>query len=654
MDGTAVTHWDTNADGNYAPRGITTNGTNIWTTDSSSADGVWKWTMDGTHISSWNTNTSGNVNPLGITTDGTNYIWTTDGTIDEVYKWALDTLLLNPSISINDTQIWNYTGAFNETFSPNQTDDFSTAINGYTSTASAVAGYYLVPFIFHSDTAGILEYLGLDFSNDGFIENSQTYNNPVIGLNIENFSINITYDSEEFTNAFGYLIYNGTSYSATKSGSGNTVIFNKAIQIPQVTTQENVTFYWQIVLNNGTNNYYNSTLNNQTINVLGIDNCSAYTYPLANINLFDEEHKTSLLGDIELNYEILNTAYIRSNFINLSLENVSSVNLCSNSNMTDSSFLQSVEIRYVSEGYAPELYHIQRAEITEDNYTINLYDLNSTSSTEFKITYQDDTFKFVEGAVVQLLRKYIAEDAYEVVEAPLTSSQGIAVVHVDLNSVKYKVIVVKNGVILDIFPNIVFKCQSELTGECEQKLLGEINPQNDVPITTLRDFSYSIAETNSTVTVTFSIPSGLPSLVNILLSQTDQWGNTTLCNKSLTSSSGSIECDYLDTIGDSVLTLNIYKGGVPMAIRTFLIPEAGGWDFLDNNYFIVFLLLLSIVGMAISSPEWIILNSVVTLFLAGALYLLNGLDFVMGFGALMWLVIAAAILIFKLAKQEDR
>jgi len=44
----------------------------------------------------------------------------------------------------------------------------------------------------------------------------------------------------------------------------------------------------------------------------------------------------------------------------------------------------------------------------------------------------------------------------------------------------------------------------------------------------------------------------------------------------------------------------------------------------------------------------------VTMFLAGALYLLNGLDFVMGFGALMWLVIAAAILIFKLSKQEDR
>ena len=58
--------------------------------------------------------------------------------------------------------------------------------------------------------------------------------------------------------------------------------------------------------------------------------------------------------------------------------------------------------------------------------------------------------------------------------------------------------------------------------------------------------------------------------------------------------------------------------------------------------------------MAFSSPEFIIINAVIVLLLSGSLWLLNGLNFVMGLGSLLWLVVGAGILIMKLAKQEDR
>jgi len=58
--------------------------------------------------------------------------------------------------------------------------------------------------------------------------------------------------------------------------------------------------------------------------------------------------------------------------------------------------------------------------------------------------------------------------------------------------------------------------------------------------------------------------------------------------------------------------------------------------------------------MAMTSPEWIIVNSILVLLLSGMLWLINGVDFVAGMGILMWLIIAASILIFKLSKQEDR
>jgi len=49
-----------------------------------------------------------------------------------------------------------------------------------------------------------------------------------------------------------------------------------------------------------------------------------------------------------------------------------------------------------------------------------------------------------------------------------------------------------------------------------------------------------------------------------------------------------------------------------------------------------------------------VVNGVVTMVIAGSLWLLNGLNFVTGFGGLLWLMIAGMILIFKMSKQEDR
>jgi hypothetical protein len=184
--------------------------------------------------------------------------------------------------------------------------------------------------------------------------------------------------------------------------------------------------------------------------------------------------------------------------------------------------------------------------------------------------------------------------------------------------------------------------------------LGTINPRNDIQIDTIRDFSYSITRVNNTITLSFSIPSGVPSSINMQLIQKDQFGSYEMCNQTTLSSAGSISCNFNNTIGDSYIDLRIYKDGEPMAIESYIIPETNGVDFLGNNYIIIVVLLLSVVGMALTSPEWIIINGIIVMVIAGALWLVNGLDFVMGLGSLMWLIIAAGILIFKLAKQEDR
>ena len=80
-------HWDTAASGNANPRGLGTDGTNIWVVDLTD-DEVYKYTIDGTYISSFDTHASGNGDPIGLGTDGTN-IYVTDYWDDEVYKYTM-------------------------------------------------------------------------------------------------------------------------------------------------------------------------------------------------------------------------------------------------------------------------------------------------------------------------------------------------------------------------------------------------------------------------------------------------------------------------------------------------------------------------------------------------------------------------------------
>jgi hypothetical protein len=419
------------------------------------------------------------------------------------------------------------------------------------------------------------------------------------------------------------------------------------------TIDTNASFYWDLTITGGSVQTQNNT---QLVQAVLIDNCSTHTYRLFNLSLFDERTKSSIRGDIEINYQLLNKpTYGVINSVLLNLKNVSNSSICSEINLSGENIAYSAEIRYTSEGYASEFYNIQRADIGTGEQQLKLYDLNLNYSTEFKIIYQDDDYTFVEGAVVQLQRKYISEGIYEIVEAPLTSNEGTAVVHIDLDSNKYKATIVKNGQVLDVFDNLVFKCQSALTGECTQQLLGSINPQNDVNLESILDFAYTNPlMVNDTISLSFSVPSGSPSTVGLVLIQKDQFGNQTLCNRTITSSAGSIECDFDKTIGDSFIELYVTKNGELIMETTYVVPEDGKMDFLGNNFFIVLVMLLSLVGMAFTSPEWIIINGVITFLIAGSLWLLNGLQFVVGLGALMWLVVASAILIFKIAKQEDR
>lgn len=495
--------------------------------------------------------------------------------------------------------------------------------------------------------------LGSNFTSWEFLfeKYNVTFNNQTFGSSLETFTAEIILGFGE-TISEVIFYYNNINYTTNVFFSEGEYSVISSILVPAVESQTNFPLGFFIVV--GGETYDLETFNQTVINV-NISECFSGDNLLLNMSLKDEVIKSSIVGDIEVNAQVISkSSGETAGSVAVNFANISSASLCLSPLELFGSLYLDAEIKYSSDNYAPELYHIQKADLSEYPKNLSLFDLSNNLSTEFLIKYQDDNLIFVEGAVIQLQRKYISENLFEIVEAPLTSDIGTSIVHIDLNTNKYQATVVKDGVVLDVFLNLVFNCENPLSGQCTENLFGKIDSQNDVPLVQLQDFAYSIISANNTITTLFTIPSGTPSLVNIVLTQRDQFGNSSLCNQSIISSGGSLDCTFEDTIGDSFLELKISKDTKLQAEEGFIIVEDSGLDFLGNNFFIVIVFLLSIVGMSFSSPEWMIINAVFTMTISGAFWLLNGLDFVVGLGSLMYLIIAAGILIKELSKQEDQ
>lgn len=164
MNGTATGFTFTISE-TLAPYGITQNGTYFWVVDFQN-DIIFKYWMNGTYT---NENFTTSVNSDMITIYN-NYFWITDASDKKIYQYYLiPEYPTNLSIKINNANIWSYTGEFNQT--DNQTSDFSATLNtALNSGACDCTGCVLngtnciIETIFHSDTAGILEYSNINIT----------------------------------------------------------------------------------------------------------------------------------------------------------------------------------------------------------------------------------------------------------------------------------------------------------------------------------------------------------------------------------------------------------------------------------------------------------------------------------------------------------
>ena len=478
----------------------------------------------------------------------------------------------------------------------------------------------------------------------------------------ETFMLNFTQGAGLQTSTVN-LIYNSSAYASTFSVSSGNVTVSNSIAIPNKDSQLLIPFYWNIIMSDASE--INTSSQNQSVDILQIDDCTSYTNLIYNYTVYNEETKVMLENttiEIQLGlYDSSKTLRILN--FSQSYSETNPARICmQGSLLTTVNYSIDSVVRYTSNDsgnlYAIEHYNLLRhvlSNITVPN-NIDLYDLLGEDSTEFQLTFKDDSLAFAPNILVHLYRQYIADNDFKIVEAPLTDSNGQTILHMVRNDVIYNILFVdQDGDIIASFNKMTAFCQDYTIGSCTINL--DARSATDIVYDYESDLGMSYTTptySNSTNLVSFNFVSDdlTPKTVFTRIIKNSDFGNRTVCENSLTSATGLLTCDVSGvTATDRFLFIDIYVDG-DLQVQSTIDLESDSLGFgTANGAFFAFLILLFIITMFMEDKQVLIVALVIGWTVVIALGLLNG-ALIGAVSGGIWLIICAIIFIWKLKKEE--
>jgi len=575
---------------------------------------------------------SGNVTNSFNTTNITYYVWFTNGTIHNQ-----TTIALSPTDAFNNTLF---------------IDDFT--LNGYIWNAEVCwenSSFNNCSFATDNFTFDVVPFSVLD----------EDWNNFTIGGSTDDFSINVSVLSG-LRVATMMFTYNSTEYDADFTEYATEEYYASITHdILQVTADTNVSFYWTVTLENGFSQ--NSTLHNQTVQLLSFDDCSAGTFMVFNFTIVNEGNQTKLagVGDntnmlIDLTLSRLDASTLSINFS----QNYTQVNpgaVCTNVNLNDSRFRVDGIVEYSATQRFVEFYNIQNYTLTNTttNQNITLYNLNESLGQEFKITYKDDQFNTVPGAIIQIQRKYIDEGVFKTVEIPMVSEAGYTIAHLVRNDIIYNLVIIKEGTVLATFTNVVADCQNPTFTSCEinvNSFSTGIQPEdfsNDGEFTGVLSYN----KTSRVVSTTFAILSGIPSLTTLNVTLWDALGETEVCSDSLTAAGGTLSCTVPASFGNSSIIIKLWSGGEVKRSAIVSLASDPSDIYGNNLVFLGLMIILLIIGMSVTdNPMTLGFMLIIGSIILVALNIVANAGWIGGGATMLWFIIAIIILMIKGSNRQ--
>lgn len=506
-------------------------------------------------------------------------------------------------------------------------------------------------YLYANDTFSNENTTSVDFFVN-LISYTFTYENPTLEQIRQTITFEISTDVINSFTATNY--YNGTAANTTFFSFNSTYgIISSSVVSPEVVADSEVFFYTNYTIN-GVNQL--STIENHSVRNVDIDNCTSYDNAILNFTMVDEELQTELVNttmEIAVNlYDLARTSVL------LNISDSYSTNpttICLNTNVTEeATYSMDVIVRYEETQHAIEYYNIVNFILTNESelQDIILYDLNLTDSTEFQLTFIGSDYVAEEEALVYVDRKYIAENMFKTIELPKTDSNGQTILHLVRNDVVYNLRIVKNGVVLGNFENIIAFCEDATIGDCKISLNAFSSTDEIFDYDKDLGIIMSAATYNnatSIISFDFLTSDGSSKEVRMEVTKADTFGNRSVCNDTLTSSGGTIFCDVGTYNGEASLRVSIF---VDDNLASFQTIELEPTDYGVIGFLFFFILVACMILIfASTGKEGVLFGMVISMALGIGLGVIRG-DMI-GYGAAgLWIIIIAIIGIWKLNKEK--
>ncbi len=469
-----------------------------------------------------------------------------------------NSLLLN--WTINDTNLdacWFDYNSINTTVT----------CNDNTTTFNSVAGQQNLT-LYANDTSSNENFQFTSWTY-AFLETGVDFNESTFETDSQNFKLNLTTDIE-ILSISAILTYNGTNFSSTVScTSGNCTISN-TIDIPLVTggETENKTFFWNLAIFDGIDSSSITTSTRlQNVTRIHLESCNA-TFPTQSLNFTAHDEQTldrinpfSFDGFFE--FWTGGGSVVRNNSIAI---NATNVTVCLSPNVTiktdaiidyDASTLTT---------YTNRFYYFDDKEINNISQDIFMYLLESASSTSFILKVQDESLLPVTSAIIEIHRWYPGEGIFRLVQIAKTDSNGKSIGFFETETVDYKFIIKKDGVILFETPD-----------DERQKVVPEVSPftltfNTGDPLGEPWKGHEDISNLNSTlvwddtsgfVTYVYIDNSGDLTLARLLVikeSLVNSTNDTIICNETSELFSATLSCNVGNNSGFYVASSFINRG----------------------------------------------------------------------------------------------
>lgn len=494
-------------------------------------------------------------------------------------------------------------------------------------------------------------------------ENTRNYTSPTSEGLVNEFTINVTWDSVNYGDINAYLNYNNTRQSiATKSIIGNNATFITNAFAPPVSTQTNVPFFWEFLLGS---QYINSTSDNQTVNNIQLAECNAsYGDLILNLTLKDEEDNeyinlSALATDIEVDLSILTlTGETVINYSN-QWTNYNNVSLCfANDTLSDSNYSIDFIIKFSAGSHIVEYFYLDNGTLSSSNSfnslttkNINLMDLLITDSTSFLFNYFDEDGLIIDDIIVHVFRKYVGEGLFREVERAKQNDDGDTVIHLVEEDVIYYFVISKNSEVLFTSNTYTALCQDTPCQIQIEESGGFQNFSSDWDL--IDNGGYTINKNSLTRQVNLTYSLETPSEINLTVYKLDSDGSySAVGSETSTGTSGTILIDVPTISGNTSFFGSVYQDGEFKSSQWIDFEEDAGIYFGNTlSLFLGALIILCLGLMAVSEGSLVIIFLFVGMFISMALGLIDYRTST-GLNILIYFIMAGGIILWKITRRN--